>query len=67
MKDEASKSDRLRKVVVSLIRAHYETGEDDFLRVAMEVAGYFDEIGEYQLATYVRVLAGKDNNVFVPM
>ena len=74
---EVAKAKQLTKFAISLIRAHYEPDmmdtpdskdkKDAFLETAREVAKYFDQIKEYQLATYVRVLIGDERDVWVPM
>ena len=60
--------EKLIKFVMSLIRAHYEPENDnDFDDVTEEIARYFDENGRNQLASYIQVLNGNDENVWVPM
>ena len=74
---EVAKSKQLTKFAISLIRAHYEPDmmdtpdskekKDAFLETSREVAAYFEQIGESQLSSYVKVLIGDDKNVWVPM
>lgn len=65
---ECEKSSQLTKLAINLIRAHYGTNiDDDFKEECRKVANYFDQIGNYQLAEYVRVLIGDCKDVFIPM
>lgn len=59
---------QLSKFAVNLIRAHYGTNiDDDFKEECRNVADYFDKNGDYQLASYIRVLIGDERDVWVPM
>lgn len=65
----------LKRFIFSLIRSHYEPDEavvekygvDDFKHTCDEVSKWFDEHGDSQLASFVKVLNGDDKNTFVPM
>lgn len=65
---EVAKSQQMTKFAISLIRAHYEpSSENSFLEASREVAKYFREIGNWQLAAYIDCLNGDEKNVWVPM
>ena len=65
----------LKRFIISLIRNHYEPDEaivekygvDAFKHTCDEVSKWFEEHGDSQLASFVRVLDGDDKNTFVPM
>lgn len=71
---EMQTSSILKGFVISLIRNHYELNEaviekcsvDMFKYTCDEISKWFEEHGDWQLASYVRVLDGDDNDVFVP-
>lgn len=54
-----------KKNVLNLIKYHSESNESAFREEAYEIARYFDNIGDYQLAQYIMGLMS-DANVFVP-
>lgn len=60
-------NDKLKRIVISLIRAHYESDSKSFKDASEEAARHFDERGLSQLSSYIRVLDGDDKNVWVPM
>ena len=61
-------NNELVRLIIKLIRAHYEElDKDDFESVCREVARSLDDDGQYQLASYVRVLCGDGGDVFIPM
>ena len=63
---ECAKSQQLTKFAVSLIREHYEpSSENGFIEICRKVAEYFDQIGKYELASFVRAQIG-DERSFVP-
>ncbi len=54
-----------KKNIINLIKYHSEKNEAGFKEEAYEIAKYFDETGNYQLAEYIMALMS-DANVFVP-
>ncbi len=54
-----------KKNVLNLIKYHAENNDSAFKSEAYEIARYFDETGNYQLAEYIMSLLS-DANTFVP-
>ncbi len=54
-----------KKNVINLIKYHAENNEAGFRNEAYEIARYFDQIGDYQLAEYIMALMS-NANTFVP-
>ncbi|HHT67311.1 MAG TPA: AAA family ATPase [Erysipelotrichaceae bacterium] len=54
-----------KKNVLNLIRYHSEKNDLQFNNEAMEIARYFDRIGDYQLSEYIMALI-TNTNTFVP-
>lgn len=51
--------------VLNLIKYHVERNENSFRNEAIDIARYFDSIGDYQLAEYIMGLMA-ESNVYVP-
>lgn len=51
--------------VINLIKYHVERNENSFRNEAINVARYFDSIGDYQLAEYIMSLVA-ESNLYVP-
>ncbi len=65
---KSKSSDDMTRFAVNLIRAHYGTNiDDDFKEECRRIADHFDKNGNWQLASYVRVLIGDEKDVWVPM
>lgn len=68
---DKDKNQELSKIVVNLIRTHYESqtssSDCDFLEASREAASFFEKSGNFQIAPYIRVLNGDDRSVFIPM
>ena len=54
-----------KKNVLNLIKYHTEKNEFQFRNEAIEIARYFDQIGDYQLAEYIMSLLST-TNTFIP-
>jgi SpoVK/Ycf46/Vps4 family AAA+-type ATPase len=54
-----------KKSVINLIKYHAENNDAGFRSEAYEIARYFDQIGDYQLAEYIMALMS-DANTFIP-
>lgn len=54
-----------KKSVINLIKYHSENNEAGFRGEAYEIAKYFDQVGDYQLAEYIMALMS-NANTFVP-
>ena len=54
-----------KKNIINLIKYHTENNDFQFKNEAIEVAKYFDSIGDYQLSEYIMSLIS-DVNTFVP-
>ena len=54
-----------KKCVINLIKYHAENNDAGFRSEAYEIARYFDEVGDYQLAEYIMALMS-NANTFVP-
>ncbi|UYI78103.1 MAG: AAA family ATPase [Fusobacterium varium] len=54
-----------KRNILNLIKYHSEKDEDGFRNEAYEVARYFDQMGDYQLAQYIMSLMS-NVNTFVP-
>lgn len=50
-----------KQTVINLIKYHVEKNEKSFRNEAIEVARYFDKIGDYQLAEYITALISQAN------
>lgn len=50
-----------KQSVINLIKYHVERNESAFRNEAIEIARYFDEIGDYQLAEYITSLMAEAN------
>ena len=68
MNTEKAESQKLNRLAINLIRAHYEPSfENSFLEASREAAKYFREMGNEQLAVYIDCLDGDEKNIWVPM
>ena len=54
-----------KKSVINLIKYHAENNDAGFRSEAYEIARYFDQAGDYQLAEYIMALMS-NANTFVP-
>ena len=54
-----------KKNVINLIKYHAENNDSGFRSEAYEIARYFDQAGDYQLAEYIMALLSSANT-FVP-
>lgn len=54
-----------KKNILNLIKYHSEENNTAFRNEAYEIARYFDEVGDYQLAEYIMALMS-DANLYVP-
>lgn len=54
-----------KKNIINLIKFHSEKNELQFRNEAIEIARYFDKVGDYQLSEYIMSLLS-DVNTFVP-
>lgn len=54
-----------KKNIINLIKYHAEKNEFAFRNEAYEIAHYFDDIGDYQLAEYIMAIMS-DTNIYVP-
>lgn len=54
-----------KKNVINLIKYHTEKNDLQFKNEAIEIARYFDQIGDYQLSEYILSLIS-NSNTFVP-
>lgn len=54
-----------KKSVINLIKYHAENNDAGFRSEAYEIAKYFDQLGDYQLAEYIMALMS-NANTFIP-
>lgn len=54
-----------KKSVINLIKYHAENNDAGFRSEAYEIARYFEQVGDYQLAEYIMALMS-DTNTFIP-
>jgi len=54
-----------KKNIINLIKYYVEKNDVQFINEAIEIARYFDSIGDYQLSEYVLSLIS-GNNTFIP-
>ena len=54
-----------KKSVINLIKYHAENNDAGFRSEAYEIARYFDQAGDYQLAEYIMALMS-NANTFIP-
>lgn len=54
-----------KRNILNLIKYHAEKDDDSFRNEAYEIARYFDQIGDFQLAQYIMSLMS-NANIFVP-